>query len=307
VHTIYVNSAHSDAERRERLYDGQIFVISPGPATIAFRDFARQMIEEAFAGEDPRRVQFRMPVEEFVSVFGPLKPRFIHHPESRQLIRAILREVGCDLETTYIDVPRLRAVTSDGYLTSGVGYAHHLHRDTWYSAPQCQLNWWMPLYNLESAQSMAFHPRYWSEAVPNGSENFNYYKWNSDGRKNAGQHIKSDTREQPKPLFPLDPKPEVRVVCEPGGLILFSAAQMHSTVPNTSGTTRFSIDFRTVNIDDAAKMRGAPNLDSDCTGTSLRDFVRGTDGAEVPASVLQAYETAVPEGAALVYTPEAAL
>jgi hypothetical protein len=303
VHTVYVNSSCSDRDRRNRLYDGQIFVFSPSPATIAFRDFARQMIEEAFPGEDPRLVQYRIPVEEFVSIFAPLKPRFIHHPESRQLIRGIMQEKGFDLETTYIDVPRLRAVTSDGYLTSGVGYAHHLHRDTWYSAPQCQLNWWMPLYDLESEQSMAFHPRYWDEAVPNSSSDFNYYRWNSDGRKNAMQHIKTDTRVQPKPMFQIDIKPEVRVVCEPGGLILFSAAQMHSTVPNTSGSTRFSVDFRTVNIDDAAHLQGAPNLDSECTGTSLRDFVRGSDGAPVPVEVLNVYETTVPEGSALVFSP----
>jgi hypothetical protein len=305
VHTIYVNSACSDQDRRDRLYDGQIFVSSPGPATVAFRDFARRMIEQAFPGEDPRQVQYKMPVEEFVSVFAPLKPRFIHHPESRQLIRDILVETGCDLERTYIDVPRLRAVTSDGYLTSGVGYAHHLHRDTWYSAPQCQVNWWMPVYNLASEQSMAFHPRYWHEAVPNSSSDFNYYRWNSDGRKNAMQHIKSDTRVQPKPLFQLDTKPEVRVVCEPGGLIMFSAAQMHSTVPNTSGSTRFSIDFRTVNIDDVRQMGGAPNLDSACTGTSLRDFVRGSDGAQMPDEILRLYEPAAPEASALVYSPEA--
>lgn len=261
------------------------------------------MIEEAFPGEDPRTAQYRMPVEEFVAIFAPLKPKFIHHPESRRLIREIMREHGFNLDTTYLDVPRLRAVTAHGYLTSGVGYAHHLHRDTWYSAPQAQLNWWMPLYELESEQSMAFHPRYWSEPVPNGSNKFNYYRWNSDGRKNAMQHIKSDTREQPKPLVPLDIKPEVRIVCEPGGIILFSAAQMHSTVPNTSTTTRFSVDFRTVDIKDVAQIRGAPNIDSECTGTSLRDFVRASDGSPVPEEVLQMYDTPAPEGASLVYAP----
>ncbi len=63
------------------------------------------------------------------------------------------------METTYLDVPRLRAVTSDAYLTSGVGYAHHLHRDTWYSAPMCQLNWWLPIFEMSSESSMAFHPQ----------------------------------------------------------------------------------------------------------------------------------------------------
>ncbi len=99
-----------------------------------------------------------MPVEEFVKIVAPLKPRFIHHPRTKELIRNILIEFGCDLETTYQDVPRLRNATSDGYLTSGVGYAFHPHRDTWYSAPMSQLNWWLPIYEIESENSMAFHP-----------------------------------------------------------------------------------------------------------------------------------------------------
>ena len=68
------------------------------------------------------------------------------------------------------NVPRLRMVTSDGYLTSGVGYAHHPHRDTWYSAPMTQINWWLPIYEIETEQSMAFHPHYWDKPIKNGSK-----------------------------------------------------------------------------------------------------------------------------------------
>ena len=98
-----------------------------------------------------------MPVEEWVGRFAPVKPAFIHHPRTKGLIRDILVEMGCDADETYMDVPRLRGVTSDGYLTSGVGYAHHPHRDTWYSAPMAQLNWWLPIYPFETS-SMAFPP-----------------------------------------------------------------------------------------------------------------------------------------------------
>ena len=50
-------------------------------------------------------------------------------------------------------------VTSDSYLTAGVGYAHPLHRDVWWSAPHAQLNWWLPVYEFDTECSMAFHPR----------------------------------------------------------------------------------------------------------------------------------------------------
>jgi hypothetical protein len=62
-------------------------------------------------------------------------------------------------------------------------------------------------------------------------------------------------------------------------------------VPNNSGRTRFSIDFRTVNIDDVAARRGAPNVDSACTGTTMGDYLRGTDLAHVPEEYYSLYET----------------
>ena len=88
--------------------------------------------------------------------------------------------------------------------------------------------------------------------------------------------------------------PQVRVIAPPGGLLLFSGAQMHSSVPNTSGRTRLSIDFRTVQIDDVAARRGAPNVDSECTGTCMHDYLRGTDLSHVPEELYALYETQPP-------------
>jgi ectoine hydroxylase-related dioxygenase (phytanoyl-CoA dioxygenase family) len=155
----------------------------------------------------------------------------------------------------------------------------------------CQLNWWLPICPFQPESSMAFHPHYWSCAVKNGSAEFNYYQWNADGRKNAAQHIRTE----------LDP--QVRIVCEPGGIIIFSAAQMHSTVPNTSGRTRFSLDFRTIHLDDAACMTGAANIDSAPTGTSLRDFMRASDLERVPNEVVRLYESEEPVAEAVVFRP----
>jgi hypothetical protein len=303
MNTVYFDSDSQDEVRRQRLYAGQIFVISPRPTTIALCEFAKRMIEEAFGSVDPLEAQYHMPVEQYVAIVSPLKPKFIHHPETKKLLRELVADFGCDMKETYLDVPRLRMVTSHGYLTSGVGYAHHLHRDTWYSAPLAQLNWWLPISGLESESSMAFHPAYWSKGVKNGSSEFNYYTWNSDGRKNAAQHIKTDTRKQPKAEEVMEVDPQIRIIVPPGGAILFSAAQMHSTVPNTSGRARYSIDFRTVNLADLRAGFAAPNVDSHPVGTSLRDFVRGSDGAPMPDEVVQKYDNTPTGEGVLVYRP----
>jgi ectoine hydroxylase-related dioxygenase (phytanoyl-CoA dioxygenase family) len=246
-----------------------------------------------------------MPVEEFVARFAPVKPAFIHHPKTMGLLQDVVTTFGCDSEDTYVDVPRLRGVTTDGYLTSGVGYAHHPHRDTWYSAPMAQLNWWLPIYPFTADSSMDFHPRYWGEAVDNGSDHFDYYEWNSRGRKEAAAHVTSDTREQPKARRPdqLELEPALRFVCDVGGIILFSGAQLHSTVPNTSGSARFSVDFRTANLTDLRRSRGAPNVDSAPRGTSLRDFRRASDLAAMPDEVVAQYDDQAAATGELVFRP----
>lgn len=291
MNTVFFDPAISDDARRKRLYEGQLLAYGPRRSSVALCDFARQMAEEAFAPLDPRQAQHHLPVERFAAILAELKPKFIHHPKSKQLIQALLSEMGCDLEKTYFDVPRLRTSTHAGYLTSGISYAFHPHRDTWYSAPFSQINWWLPIYEIQPENVMAFHPRYWIQPVKNGSREYNYGEWNRTSRRIAAQQIGTDTRKQPRPEEPMELDPQVRVVGPPGGILLFSAAQMHSTVPNTSGYTRLSVDFRTVHSDDVLGRRGAPNVDSDCTGTCMGDYLRGTDLAHFTDEVISMYDT----------------
>lgn len=288
--SVLTNSDLSDDERRRLLYQGELFVHAATPASAKLVAFARELVAEAFAPLDPPTAQHHMAVEDYVALLAALKPAFIHHPRCKELLPAIITELGGDPESVYFDVPRLRTSTSDGYLTSGIAYAFHPHRDCWYSAPFNQINWWIPVHPAVPENVMAFHPRYFDQPVRNGSARYDYDEWNRTSRLTAARHVGSDTREQPKPEEPVELQPDLRVVTEPGGVLLFSAAHLHSSVPNTSGRTRFSIDFRTVHIDDVRAHRGAPNVDAACTGTTLRDFVRASDLAPMPEELAVEYE-----------------
>jgi hypothetical protein len=290
MNAVLFDAKLSDDARRERLYQGQLVVFSPRPSALALVAFAREMIREAFGPFDPLTAQDHLAVEDYVAILTKLKPAFIHHPRSKELLQAMLADFGCDLERTYFDVPRMRTAAHSGYLTAGIAYAFHPHRDTWYSAPMCQLNWWMPVYEIEPDNAMAFHLRYWDHPLRNGSRSYNYAEWNRVNRHSAAQHVKTDTRPQPRPEEPVELDPQIRLICPPGSVILFSAAHLHSTVPNTSGYTRFSIDFRTVHLDDVLHGRGARNVDSECTGTTIGDYLRGTDLAHLPADLIARYE-----------------
>jgi hypothetical protein len=295
--TVHYDVPLTDDERRKLVFDGDIFVYPPSKPALELVALARDMAADALrgTGADPELAQYSIPVTEFANLLAELKPRFIHHPDCKRLIPEMLAVLRCDLEKTYFDVPRVRTSTSDDYLTTGIAYAWHPHRDTWYSAPMCQLNWWLPVFPIRSDNCMAFHPRYWAKGLANNSYIYNYQEWNRQSRFNAAQHIGADTRPHPKALETVELEPDIRILVPPGGILIFSAAQLHSSVPNTSGRTRFSIDFRTVHLDDVVGLRGAPNVDSRCTGSTMGDYLRCSDLAHLPDDATAPYDAGPPQ------------
>ncbi len=71
---------------------------------------------------------------------------------------------------------------------------------------------------------------------------------------------------------------------------MFAACQHHGAVGNDTGVTRFSLDWRIVNLADLRAGRGPANWDSHSKGTSLRDFRRARDLDPMPADVVARYD-----------------
>jgi len=301
---VHVDGGYPSTVMRSKIYRGEIVILSPTAATKALVAHAAALTEAAFAPHDPRLAHKHFTVAECVEILTQLKPHFIHHPETQLLLRDVLGAYGCDPGRTYQDVPRLRVAFPSDFLTAGIAYAHHPHRDTWYSAPKSQINWWLPIYPFLPEQGMAFHPQYWNRKIVNDSEQFNYYRWNAEGRKNAAKETGVDTRYQPRAQEALNLEPQICFVTPPGGTIVFSAAQLHSTIPNVTDTARWSIDFRTVDIGDVAEDIGAPIDDSLCTGTSLRDFKRMADFAPMPEEIAKAFDSGSLSAGVTVFRPD---
>lgn len=287
--SVFFDQRLDDAQRREALYNGDLFVYSAVPASLELVALARDMLEQAFAPHDPRTVDRHVDIEECARILAKLKPAFIHHPACKTLLPRIIEALGGDADKVHFDVPRMRSAYPQTYLTSGIAYAFHPHRDTWYSAPMCQINWWLPIYDITPDNCMSFHPRYFTQPVRNNSDIYNYYEWNRTNRAAAAQHVRSDTREQPRLQQDID-RQELRIVCPPGGMILFSGAHLHETVPNTSGAARYSIDFRSVHLDDVLAQHGAANIDSRSTGTTMRDYLRCSDLRRLPETAISDYD-----------------
>ncbi|GAA3926503.1 hypothetical protein [Hymenobacter algoricola] len=294
MNTVYFDAPATDEQRRPQLFEGQIFVYSPRASVQALVDFAREFIEPAFGNLDPVTAQHALDPAEYERVLASFKPAFINHPHSKELVQSILRDFGCDPAQTYFDVPRMRTATSHAYLNRGLAYSFEAHRDTWFSGPMNQINWWLPIYGFEPGNGMAFHPQYWAEPVPNGSEGFNCRAWDAEGARLAASPGTPDRRVRPQPFEALAMEPQLRLVMPVGGLMVFSAAHLHSTVPNHTGRSRFSIDFRMVNLADVKARRAAPNHDTRCTGTTLDMYYRLADLGRIPAEWVQQYEQGTP-------------
>lgn len=301
---IHIDPVFDDAERRRRLYSGDVIVYSQVPEVAAFAEFTRNLIVEEF-GADPIAVHERQSSEQLADALISFKPAFIHNPESIGHVKKITEALGCSPEELHADVPKLRTAFPAGGLSTGIAYAFQAHRDTWYAAPPQQVNWWLPVWPVAHNNAMEFYPRGFGTVVENNSELYNYYEANAWRGRIKDFSGGKDTRVHPAPSFPL-PEDEQRLCVVPplGGVMLFSGDQLHATTPNTSSVTRYSIDFRTVHAPDVASGVGAPRADVRCQGTSLRDFRRLSDKAEFTDEDAAPYDTVGAQAAGVtVFSP----
>jgi hypothetical protein len=299
VSPIYCDPAVDECERRSLLYDGAIVVLSPNGATSELCAFAREVLCEAFAGTHPQTAQHDMPLEAFAALISDVKSRFIKHPRAKELVRDVLSSLGCDIGRTYYDAPRLRTSRSVGNPADGTVppfAVRGLHRDTWYSAPMGQLNFWLPVFPVEPSNGLAFHVGYFDQPVSNSSATYDHRGWNSKRRfteqANTDKLNKEATRGLPRALEPIEMARTVVPVPPVGGVINFSGQHLHSSVVNNSGRSRYSIDFRIVHVDDAIAGRSAPNVDAACTGSAFSDFVCAADFSAMPAELVEQFNEA---------------
>jgi len=300
---VHIDPSFDDEERRRRLFGGDVIVYTHVPEIAAFAEFTRSMITEVFAPHEPTAVHESRTSEELAEILIDFKPKFIHHPESIEHVRRITSALGASPESIYADVPKLRTAFPQGGLSTGIAYAFQAHRDTWYSAPLQQINWWLPVWPVAANNVMEFFPRWFGNPIENSSGEYNYYQWNAWRSRMKELSAGKDLRTQPAPLRPFEAdEPRLCLVPPVGGIMLFSGDQLHATVPNTSAATRYSIDFRTVHLADVRSGQGAPGIDVAATGTSLRDFHRLTDNADLSEEDVARYDTEGVEGLK-VYVP----
>jgi hypothetical protein len=267
-----------DARRGELVFDGQLLVFKDPPALTAFRDRLDGLIREAFGTHDPVLAQWEHTREDYLDRVHRLQRRVRVDSEVRRQFVDALTGTGANADRTYLDWVHLRVLphgqSHRGERTEGTGF----HRDTWSSNVYAQTNWWTPVYPLTSERTLAFYPGYWARPLANTSREWDLEKLRALRR---GDRPPADDEAMPlipEPAGPVDDADELRLVLGPGDLLCFSGAHVHASVPNESGAARFSVEVRTVCLDDLRHGRGAPNVDGEAPRTPYDWFEHAITG-----------------------------
>ncbi len=265
---------------RERLYGGDIFLV-PGSAPakkLAHEAFG--VVEETFRDAGGAHLaQFQLSPEAFFEKVKGLRRRFFEERHWQESMGAVAAARGFDLDRCAFDPLRLRCVASDGHLNPAAAPVYGAHRDVWYAHPPCLLTWWLPLHDVGEEETFHFYPDRLRQPVQNDSEAFDYGAWTQDGPdlKIGWQDIEAGRRE----TFPAllggadqDLGDPLGFGCAAGDELLFAGAHLHRTLPQASGRTRFSFDFRLVDLADEAAGLGAPVVDNRSRGSAVPGYLR---------------------------------
>lgn len=211
----------------------------------------RAILEDVFDGAHPPTAYRALGLAGFRKTMRTAQKRFAQSPEITRLWTEALTAAGVREDTTYRDRLILRAAPPHE-TASGPGYGLlPAHRDSWGAGLDCQINWWLPIYDLSPERTMAIFPRAFDRPVVNDSAGWDARR----ARSEAGYPELPTARE------PLDWSEALPLVPPSGTLMAFSATHLHATIPNTTDETRISSETRTVDRQDLLAGRGAPNVD----------------------------------------------
>jgi len=268
----------NEQPRNQQVFNGQLLVFRQVPAMLELIAYTDQLLRQHLNDRDPISAQRVLTPQQYLQLMGEAQYHFRTSDAPKRLFFAALKQVGVDANLTYWDHFPLRVVPCDSSHDGGLRAGINHHRDTWGSNIQAQVNWWAPVYPITADRTITFYPDYWHRPIANTTATWSFRDY-LNKRRHTPKERAVDYPSAPQPSEVVNESGAVQIVIEPGDLLCFSSAHMHASTPNTSDATRFSIEMRTINIDDILANRGAPNIDNAGTPAMYDWFRRISDGA----------------------------
>ena len=239
-----------------RVFNGEILKFGGGTR---FVRAARALCRRAFSTPDPTRAHLIYDKDEFLRRAAAAQQEF-NTAFYKDLFKVWLQAAGIAIGDLYWDTLGLRVAPPINTHAGGFRSYIAVHRDTWGTSIQAQINWWAPLWHLADGRTMAFYPDYWTRPLNNTTAAWSFKEYLASRKQSAGGRAAAYP-SAPRALESAQTPPAVlRLKC--GDLTAFAAAHLHASVPNRTAKTRFSMEIRTVRLQDIRHERGAPNVDS---------------------------------------------
>ena len=260
---------------RSAVYAGAVLHFSAPVASEALRAAVLEEVHAATDNIKPRSLHRMYTQADMMKIIGHAQSNVRNSDAIWRRALDVVRYSGLDLDALAVDRVRLRAITPDGHERPEAQGAYAVHRDTWYANPQCQLNWWMPLFEVSADDSFRIYAAHFAAPIRNSSKTFDYARWVT---RFGWQDKAAPLTAYPAALDTPDATDAFDVAVGAGDVVVFSAAHLHGTRPNRTATLRWSIDFRVVHRGDNDHGHGAPNVDNASTGSALVEYRDATVG-----------------------------
>jgi hypothetical protein len=260
-------SALTQRALSDAIFSGQILYFEGLPPMAGAVQELQMLLQTVFQPYPPESAHEFLDAGEYQERFDEAQEEFRTSERIRQHIYEAMGAAGARLTDTFCDRLRLRASPPEHYHSGRAFFRSSTpaHRDSWGSALLCQMNWWFPVFPLHRDRTLALYPAHWSTGVENDAQGWDW--------KRAGK----GSPRLPTARGPIDNRAEIRITVPPGTLSVFSAAHLHAGVLNTTQLTRFSVETRTINLEDLLAKRGAPNVDGLGIRPGYEWFRRVTD------------------------------
>lgn len=271
---VHINKKHFNESFLDNVYKGDLYIQTELKSSASLCKYAQLCIEEIFDGIDIFKGFNGIDVKHFISLVERLKNKFTNSQIAHQAIRSFIVEMGQDPSEFIFHAPRIRVIPDYEYLHAGMSYAYKAHRDTWYGGVDSQINVWMPVFDIVPEQAMWINPSYFNKPVMNSSNNWSVKTWMDTERWKAKENEKEELRVHPVPLEAVDESSSISFAGQRADTLVFSGAHLHGSNKNTSGSIRYSTDFRIIKLEHLRKSLGAVNVDNGCkdVNESAKDF-----------------------------------
>lgn len=266
----------TNQQTRDLLYRGTVFQCSATEASKQLVLMVYDVLHKVL-GKKPRTAERNTTPEQFFSQMGVIRKEIYTHPRFHKAVRACIEALGFDNKHIAFDPARLRIINHNGHHNPLAAAVYYPHRDIWYGHPKSLITWWIPLDSLMHEETFCFYPDFFHSPVENSSAIFDYDQWVSKGwdLKIGWQKVSTEHRSQ-YPSISQDIRSEKTIgfSCQRGENLLFAGAHLHRTLPQSLGRTRFSLDFRIVDMRDFQANKGAPSLDDNSKGNAVCDYIQ---------------------------------